>query len=66
MFVKATINPETGQPFVIRQPERMYRLLPNEGAEVPNNRFYRQHIKDGSLIVAQEEHIDLVIKGDSQ
>ena len=41
MFVKATVNPETGLSFVIRQPERGFRVLPAEGCEVPNNRFYR-------------------------
>ena len=51
MYVTPAINPDTGLPYVIRQPERRYRLMPVEGAEVPHNHFYRRHINDGSLIV---------------
>lgn len=48
-FVKPTINPETGEPYKIRRPERNFTHLPDEGDEVPGNRFWRQHIKDGSV-----------------
>jgi hypothetical protein len=64
MFVIANINPDTGQPFVIRQPERLYRVLPDEGAEVQSTRFYRQHIKDNALRVVEPvvAHVAIVVK----
>lgn len=50
-FVKPTLNPETGEPYKIRRPERNFTHLPDDGDEVPDNRFWRQHIKDGSVEV---------------
>lgn len=52
MYVKANLNPDTGRPYVIRQPERNYRVLPAAGSDVPNNRFYRQHLADKSIVLA--------------
>lgn len=51
MFVKPTINPETGELFRIRQPERLFIVMPPEGAEVPVNHFYLTHVRDGALEV---------------
>ena len=67
MFVIPEINPETGQVFLIRQPERRYVVLPAEGADVPNNRFYRAHLKDGSLrlgevLNAAVEHVMMQVE----
>jgi len=53
MFVIPTINPESGQAYVVRQPERHYHIMPTDGAEVPNDRYYRQRIKDGTLMPAE-------------
>ncbi len=52
MYLKPAINPDTGQPYVIRQPERRYRRMPDEGDEIRSlSHYYRRHINDGSLIV---------------
>ena len=55
MRVKPTINPDTGQPFVIRKPERNYTLLDADGEDVPDNRYWRQHLKDGSVELVKPE-----------
>jgi len=56
-YVKpATIVPrdKKQKPYLlkIRQPERSHRHIPDEGAWVPNNRYYRMHIREESLVEA--------------
>ncbi|WP_026601686.1 DUF2635 domain-containing protein [Methylomonas sp. 11b] len=53
MFVKPTLNPETGETFKIRRPERNFTHLPDDGDEVPDNRYWRGHLKDGSIELAE-------------
>lgn len=63
MFVKPTINPETKAPYKIRMPERSFNHLPDEGAEVPDNRFWRAHLKDGSVEIVKPAAADKTKKG---
>jgi len=53
MFVKPTIDPATGQPFKLRQPERGFVHLPDEGGNVPDNRFWRNHLNDGAIEIVK-------------
>jgi hypothetical protein len=63
MLVKPSINPETGKPYKIRMPERGFIHLPDEGGEVPDNRFWRAHLKDGSVEIVKPAVADKSKKG---
>jgi len=62
MFVKPTINPETGEPYHIRQPERNHMPLPAAGGDVPANRYWLMHLYEGSIEIAQPPAVELGIK----
>ncbi len=48
MDKKLFVKPAEG--LKLRRPERNHTHLPLEGDWVPNNRFWRSHIKDGSAV----------------
>lgn len=53
LYVKPAINPATNAPYRIRMPENSHQHLPVEGALVPNNRYWREHLKDNSVFEAK-------------
>ncbi|BBL69696.1 DUF2635 domain-containing protein [Methylogaea oryzae] len=53
LFLKPAINPATNAPYLIRMPENSHQHLPADGTVVPNNRYWREHLKDGSVEVVE-------------
>ena len=47
-FVKPTKEGD-----IVRQPERGFEPLPQEGAKVPLNTFWRRRLKSGCVVKAQ-------------
>lgn len=54
MFVKPAPDPERpGQLLKVRQPRPSFALLPDEGAEVPENHFWHRRLAQGDVVRAE-------------
>lgn len=59
MFVKPTPDPERpGQLLKVRQPRPSFALLPDGGAEVPDNHFWRRRIAQGDVVLVESKGDD--------
>lgn len=51
MFVKPAPDPDRpGENLIVRDPIDPRRVLPAEGAEVPDTQYWNQRLRDGDVI----------------
>jgi hypothetical protein len=50
------VKPAPGR--AVRDPQQKYRLLPEQGGEVPDNAFWQRRLRDGDVVLIEDQPAD--------
>lgn len=53
VFIKPALNPESGEPYLVRCPDRGWAPLLAEGQNVTLDEYWSRRISDGSVVLAE-------------
>lgn len=50
------VKPAPGR--AVRDPQQKYRMLPEQGGEVPDNAFWQRRLRDGDVVLIEDQPTD--------
>ena len=50
------VKPAPGR--AVRDPQQNYRLMPEQGGEVPDNAFWQRRLRDGDVVLIEDQPDD--------